>query len=92
MVCLSVSIEYKGVRRSGSSVASGWAVGLTFCGCGDGLCVWHGKRDGSYSAVMRRRRQDWGEVARDLSYHLTTAVRLRRGGRTMKKLTLMLIS
>lgn len=57
-------------------ISAGW-YGLTFCGCGDGLGVWHGERDGSHSAVVWRGSQNWGEVAWDLSYHLTTAVRLQ---------------
>lgn len=56
--------------------AGGRALLLTFCGCGDGLGVGHGERDGSHSAVMWGGCQDWGEVARDLSYHLTAAVGL----------------
>lgn len=61
----------------GGSVTAG-AV-LTFCGCGDGLSVGHGQRDGSHCAVVRGGSQNWGEVAWDLSYHLTTAVRLQVG-------------
>lgn len=50
---------------------------LTFCGCGDGLSVGHGQRDGPHGAVVWRRSQNWGEVTRDLSHHLTAAVRLQ---------------
>lgn len=59
-------------------ISNGWCV-LTFCGCGDGLSVGHGQRDGSHRAVVWGGSQNWGEVAWDLSYHLTTAVRLQVG-------------
>lgn len=55
-------------------------LGLTFCGGGDGLGVGHGQRDRPHGAVVRRGRQDWGEVARDLPDHLTAAVGLQVTG------------
>lgn len=77
-------------RTAGGSVFNGWCAvvvinpgwsGLTFCGCGDGLGVGHGERDGSHSAVVWGGGQNWGEVAWDFSYHLTTTVRLQVGYR-----------
>lgn len=66
-------------------VISTGGYGLTFCGCGDGLGVGHGERDGSHSAVVWGGSQNGGEVAWDLSYHLTTAVRLQVGYRQRGK-------
>lgn len=78
-MCSVAMLSYEDVRNQ--SGCQYWVVRLTFCGCGNGLGVGHGERDGSYSAVMWRGSQDRGEVARDLSHHLTTAVRLHVGHR-----------
>lgn len=49
---------------------------LTLRGCSDWLGVRHGEGDRSDCTMMGRWCQHWGEVAWNLTHHLTAAVRL----------------